>query len=126
MNPVLTKKNGSGAQTQDRIISIVFFFVFILMVSDVPLLSLIQKTSLDPDPGLKGLQRTSHTKSMKSKKNTFEINIIFSFYFQFKILPSYEVQSPGSDFWPKTGSTSLRSVFFKQFPLLSSSSHKRD
>ena len=57
-----------------------FFFGFILFVSDVPFMSYVQKTSPDPvkfgpdpNPGPHGLQRTSDTKSIKTKKKAFEI-----------------------------------------------------
>ena len=45
---------------------------------------------LDPDPGPKGLERTFDTKSMTTKRRQ---NI--------KILPSFEVMSPGSEFGQK-------------------------
>ena len=92
VDPVLAKKPGSGALYLERreilknSIECIFkflkipWFVFLLVVSHVPLMSKIQKTSLDPgpdwcpDPGLKGLQRTSDTKIMKATKNAFKNN----------------------------------------------------
>ena len=59
-------------------------------------MSQIQKTSLDPDQGPLSLQRTSYTKSMKTKKKAFKIikNIHFIEFLKSLFSLRYEVLDP--------------------------------
>ena len=89
-----------------QIILKVFFFVFILLVSDVP--CRLQSPGSGPNFNGSGLvfciqliYATSDTKCMKTKKMLLKVSKIFA------SKPSFEVQRPGSVFQAKTGSSSL-------------------